>query len=125
MSTWSDATDAHMTERDPHNLKTYAVIVYALYLIPGGLLTLIGLVLAYVKVNIGGPGPNSHFVFQIRTFWIGIVYALIGVAALPFGLGPTVWLLVALWLLARAAIGLAKALQNESIPTPRSWFLGL
>ncbi|WP_022697071.1 DUF4870 family protein [Euryhalocaulis caribicus] len=114
-----------MSDRDPHKLKTYAVIIYVLFAIPGGLLSLIGVILAYLKLNMGGPGPNSHFVFQIRTFWIGILLAVLGLVVWPLGLAKTVWFLAALWFLARSVIGLVKALGNQAIPSPRSWFLGL
>lgn len=114
-----------MSDRDPQHLKSYAVAIYALYLIPAGVAALVGMVLAYLKMGMGGPGPDSHFVYQIRTFWIGCFYALLGAAMIPFGLATTVWLLAAMWFCARAAIGLIKALHNEPLPSPRSWFLGL
>ena len=115
-----------MADRDPHKLKTFAIIIYALYLIPGGVLSLIGLVLAYLRVGRGGPGPDSHFIFQIRSFWIGLIYTVFfGVLSWPFGLQKTVLFLIAIWFFARALIGLIRALNSQSIPKPRSWFLGL
>ena len=116
-----------MATGDPHRFKTFAIISYALYLVPGGLLTLLGLLLAYTRVNKGGEGPNSHFVFQIRSFWIGVFFAAIGALTLLIdgSFAPTIWLLTQLWFFVRSLIGLLRAVNNQGIPSPRSYFLGL
>jgi len=113
-------------EHDPYHFKTFAIITYVLFLVPGGLLSVIGVIVAYTRVGKGGYGPNSHFVFQIRSFWIGIALAILGgVLFWPLGLADTMLFLVAVWFFVRALVGLIRALNNQAIPSPRSYFLGL
>lgn len=81
-------------------------------------------VLAYVFR--GGPDwQQSHFRFQIRTFWIGILLAVISWFTVPLlGLGILIGALAALWALIRSIRGLVLLLDREAIPDPASWAFG-
>lgn len=85
---------------------------------------LIAGVLAYVFR--GGPDwQQSHFRFQIRTFWIGILFAIVATLTIPlFGLGFLLGGLASLWALIRSIRGLLLLLDREAIPDPASWAFG-
>src|SRR5205823_9746562 len=52
-----------------------ALIVYILYCVGyfTGVTALIGVIIAHVKVDEADPVLRSHYQFQIRTFWIGLL----------------------------------------------------
>ncbi len=79
------------------------------------------MIIAYSTINRASPGPRSHLVYQIRTFWISLLYGLM-VALLCFVLiGFLLIPVLALWFLARAIVGLMRANDGLSIENPRSW----
>ena len=61
--------------------NTLAVVVYAIYGLSyfTGISALIGLIIAYVKIDDADPMLRSHYRFQIRTFWIGLLYLAVGI----------------------------------------------
>ena len=104
-----------------------ARIVYILYLV--GIIffitSIIGVVIAYIY---GGDAPRwlkSHYRFQIRTFWIGVLYALIGIILiLPiFGVVNFLifGLLWAVWIIIRCVKGIRSLDQKEIHPNPTGW----
>src|SRR3954468_18335567 len=60
--------------------KILAVAVYVLYLVGyfTGISALIGVIIAHIKVDDRDPVLRSHYQFQIRTFWVGLLYLTIG-----------------------------------------------
>lgn len=57
-----------------------ASLVYILYLLSFvlGVTFLIGVVLAYLNRGEAPDWVKTHYQFQIRTFWIGLLYGAIG-----------------------------------------------
>ena len=52
-------------------------LVYILYLVgllTGGLTFIIGAVIAYMNKDDAEEWLQSHYRFQVRTFWIGVVF---------------------------------------------------
>jgi uncharacterized membrane protein len=86
---------------------------------------LIGLVLAYVwKGTPAGAWEESHFRFHIRSFWLGIVWALILAIPTVLTLGLAGWILyplLALWFLIRSIMALARAQRHEPIANVETW----
>src|SRR5262249_21209999 len=60
--------------------KHLALIVYILYFVAyfTGITAVIGVIIAHVQIGSADPLLASHYRFQIRTFWIGILYLVIG-----------------------------------------------
>ena len=60
--------------------KQLALIVYILYFVAyfTGITALIGVIIAHVQVASADPLLATHYRFQIRTFWIGILYLVVG-----------------------------------------------
>lgn len=66
--------------------------------------------------------PNSwlasHYTYQIRTFWIGLVAHLCAYALSLAGIGFLMFPLIAVWLVARAVNGIAAIAQRRPIDDP-------
>jgi len=103
-----------------------AVGIYLLYVagyffvIPA----LIGVIIAYVKLDDCDPVSRSHYQFQIRTFWIGLLYNVIGLplCLVLIGIPILAWWLV--WSVVRIVKGGLLVLENKPIVNPRSWLFG-
>lgn len=88
--------------------KTLTTMVYALqaasFLV--GFTNLIAIVINYVKRDVvTGTWLESHFRWQICTFWFGLLWAVIGMVTIPLFIG---WLILpanALWLIYRIVKG--------------------
>lgn len=119
--------------------RVLPAIVYALFLIgpANGLTVLIGLIIAYASMGAAGPKVRSHYIFQIRTFWTCVVWALIGAAVVGLGgvlmliligfpilhLGLAILGLSGVWFFVRAVAGAIYLAQDVPYPRPRSWLL--
>ena len=100
-----------------------ARVVYILYLI-GIVLpitTLVGLVMAYVKKADAPPWVQSHYRFQIRTFWIGFLYSVVGMATSLVLIGYAILLFTLVWLIVRCIKGLGWAERGEPVRNVTSW----
>jgi uncharacterized membrane protein len=119
--------------------RTMPAVVYALYLlgIANGLTVLIGLVLALANRGGASPKMRSHYTFLIRTCWLWLVWMVIGVALIVWGIPlslllvgiPMVavgWVIIGLdhvWFALRAILGVIYLARDEAYPRPYSWIL--
>lgn len=103
-----------------------AFTVYVLYLVGyfTGITALIGVIIAYLQAGSAKPEMKSHYAFQIKTFWVGLVYLLAGALLLHLGVGVLVLLWWFVWSLVRNVKGLLALNRNEPIPNPNSWMFG-
>lgn len=113
-----------VTRRERSGEGTWANVVYVVYLI--GLITavpiLIGLILAYVNRSSAADWVKTHHRYQIRTFWIGLLYGLLGLSLLPFfGLGALLCVFTFVWWIFRSAKGLGVVSRGEAIQDPATW----
>jgi uncharacterized membrane protein len=106
--------------------RILAVAVYVLYCVGyfTGVSALIGVIIAHVKVDDTDPVLRSHYQFQIRTFWIGLLYLVIGflLCFILVGFLLLAWWFV--WSLIRIVKGLISASENKPIANPQSWLFG-
>lgn len=102
---------------------TTAKIVYVLYLLSLviGITSLVGVVMAYVNVGDAPEPLRSHYRFQIRTFWIGLLYALVGAVLLLVAVGGLVLVFVAVWIVVRCVKGLKYLDRREPYPNASTW----
>ena len=100
-----------------------AKIVYILYLVSlaVGVTSLVGVIMAYVNVGEAPEPLRSHYRFQIRTFWIGVLYSCIGLLLLLVVVGAVVWAFVAVWLIVRCVKGLKYLDRGEPYPNAATW----
>jgi len=106
--------------------KQLALIVYILYLAAyiTGITSVIGVIIAHVKVGEADPLMRTHYQFQIRTFWIGILYLVIGAVLTVVVIGILVLLWWFIWSLVRNVKGLLALNDNKPIQNPTSWMFG-
>ncbi len=88
--------------------KTLTMIIYALQAASFLLvITLaIAIIINYVKKNeVGGTWLESHFRWQIRTFWFALLWAVVGFVTLFFYIGIFILLANAIWVIYRIVKG--------------------
>ena len=86
---------------------------------------LIGDVIAYSQATRSARSLiKSHYTFQVRTFWIGLIYLFVGILLLHLGVGVLILLWGFVWSLVRNVKGLLALNRNESIANPESWMFG-
>jgi uncharacterized membrane protein len=102
------------------------MVVYILYLVGffTGITALAGVIIAHMQIGRSDPVSDTHFQFQIRTFWIGLLYVVVGAitAVVVVGLLILLWWFV--WTLIRCIKGLLAVNAREPIANPKSWLFG-
>jgi uncharacterized membrane protein len=88
--------------------KELAIIVYLLqaasFMV--GFTLVAGVIVNYVKrEDVAGTWLESHFTWQIRTFWWWLVWLLVGLATLVIVVGIFIWIADAIWLVYRIIKG--------------------
>jgi uncharacterized membrane protein len=117
---------SYETQRPIASDNTLAVAVYVLYGV--GYFTvisaLIGVIIAYVKVDDADSVLQSHFRFQVRTFWIGLLYVAIGtpLCVVLIGIPILGWWFI--WSLIRIVKGGLLVIEHKPVVNPRSWLFG-
>ncbi|HYC02501.1 MAG TPA: hypothetical protein VED40_04370 [Azospirillaceae bacterium] len=101
-------------------------IVYVLYLVSlvVGVTSLVGLVLAYVNRGSASGWLQSHYDFQIRTFWIGLIAGFCSFILTFVLIGWPLLLLVTIWFIVRSAKGLSNAMNSRPMPDPQTYGFG-
>lgn len=98
--------------------------VYFLYIASFfvGFTGLIGVIVAYVFKGENAIS-DSHFRWQIRTFWISILFVIVVVVTSFIGLGLIFGALFVLWYLIRVIKGIKAAFDKKPIQNPGSWLV--
>jgi len=106
--------------------KQLALIVYILYFVAyaSGITAIAGVIIAYVKIADADPILRTHFQFQIRTFWIGLLYLVVGVVLTFVIVGIAVLLWWFVWSMIRNIKGVLALNENKPIANPASWMFG-
>jgi uncharacterized membrane protein len=109
--------------------KTYppttntARIVYILYLagLVVGITSIIGVILSYVNRDDAPEWLATHYQQQIRTFWIGMLYLIVGIILCFIIIGVFVLIYWLIWMIMRCAKGLKYLSREEAYPNPEGW----
>jgi uncharacterized membrane protein len=114
------------THRPVVSDNTLAVVVYLLYGISyfTGITALIGVIIAHVKVDDADPVVRSHYQFQIRTFWIGLLYLALGIVLSVVLIGVPILMWWFVWSLVRIIKGWLLLMEDRPIVNPASWLFG-
>lgn len=102
-----------------HSLKTLAIVVYALQAAGFfvGITWIVAVVINYVKKEEAkGTWLESHFSWQIRTFWWGLLWAVIGTLLVFVLIGFAVLFADAVWIIYRIVKGWLNLNENKPIP---------
>lgn len=103
----------------PSNIQ----LIYIFYLLGFvvAITHLIAVVMAYVSRGKGEAWLDTHYTYQIRTFWIGLLYGIISAVLMLVFIGFVMMALVAVWVVLRCIKGLQAASRREPIPDPTTW----
>jgi uncharacterized membrane protein len=116
------------TAPQPPLISNYGLVltVYILYLVGflTGITFLVGVIIAYLQRGRTDSVCESHIQFQITTFWIGLVFFLVGLLTIHIGIGVLILICWVVWTLTRCVKGLLVLNTREPIRNPNSWWLG-
>ena len=110
-------TDLSTDDRLRSN-KTLTWIVYGLYAASflDGITAIAGIVMNYVKRgDVAGTFLESHFTWQIRTFWISLVAAIVGMLLMLVLVGWVVLVADMVWVVYRLVIGAIRLNENRPV----------
>ena len=96
--------------------KTLATIIYALYAASFlvGLTCIVAIIMNYVKKDdVAGTFLESHFRWQIRTFWFAFLWSVIGLITAAFLIGWLVLIANAVWFIYRLVKGFLNLNDNK------------
>jgi uncharacterized membrane protein len=99
------------------SLKQVTMVVYVLQALSFafGVTAVVGLVINYVKRDeTVGTLYESHFNWQIRTFWWGLVWTIVGIVLSMIVIGVAVLFVVWIWAIYRVVKGFLKL--NDNLP---------
>lgn len=104
--------------------ENVATIVYVLYLasLLTGITALVGVVVAYVYRDDAPDWLQTHYRFQIRTFWLGLLFGLVALVLSMVMVGFLVFAFVAVWLVVRCVKGLKFVSRRQAYPDPLGWW---
>ena len=103
---------------DEKSLKTAATVVYALQAAGFfvGITWIAAVVIDYVKRDDAkGTWLESHYRWQIRTFWWGLLWAVIGSITVLVLVGWLVLAVTAIWIVYRIAKGWLYLSENRPL----------
>lgn len=102
--------DYHPTPTNAEqSAKTLTTVIYALYaaaFLLGGVTAIAAIVINYVKKDeVAGTWLASHFRWQIRTFWFGLLWGILGTILLLAIVGWFILIANAVWVIYRIVKG--------------------
>src|SRR4051812_23807535 len=106
---------------DEKNLKTVATVVYALQAAGFfvGITWIVAVIVDYVKKDdAAGTWLESHYRWQIRTFWFGLLWGVIGGILCLILIGFAVLAADGIWIIYRIAKGWLNLADNKPMYGP-------
>ena len=100
-----------------------ARIVYILYLasLVFGVTGFIGVIMAYVNRADAPEWVASHYRFQIRTFWIALLYGFLSLLTAIIIVGLFFGVFTFVWWIVRSVKGLKLLAQGAPCENPATW----
>ena len=98
------------------SLKTLTTVIYGLYALSlvFGVTAIIAIVLNYIKKDDAqGTWLESHFRWQISTFWWGVLWCVVGAITWIILIGWVVWGVAGIWFIYRIAKGWLNLNDNK------------
>ena len=101
------------------SLKQVTMVIYALQglgFLTGGVTAIIAIVINYVKrEDVTGTIYQSHFDWQIRTFWWGLLWGAIGTLLVLVVVGFAVLFVAWVWTVYRVVKGWLKLTEGKPV----------
>jgi len=112
-----------MTSEQKDTMPT-AKVIYILLIVSTivGITGIIAVIMAYVFKDGSDDWLQTHYRFQIRTYWIGLLYFAIGVVTLGINVGILILLFTFVWMIVRCTKGLKQLERKQPVKNLESWF---
>ena len=97
-----------ITTPDLDSAKTLTTVVYALQAASFfvGITAIVAIIINYVKIDdVKGTWLESHFRWQMRTFWFGLLWGVIGAITFILIIGWFILAVDAIWVIYRITKG--------------------
>jgi uncharacterized membrane protein len=106
-----------------NDTSSMAKLVYLLYVVSifVGLTGLVGVIIAYINKSESSPWLQTHYQFQIRTFWISILFTSIAIITMFILIGFVILFATLIWLIVRCVKGYQLLEKRLPHPDPTSW----
>jgi len=100
------------------SLKTITTVVYALQALSffTGFTFIAAVVINYIKKeDVQGTWLESHFLWQIRTFWYGLLWGIIGLVTFFIAIGYFILIANSIWLVYRIIKGWLRLTEGKTM----------
>jgi uncharacterized membrane protein len=117
-----NATDVQLAVKSAQ-LKQLTMIIYILYALSAfiGITGLAAIIINYIKrEETAGTIYESHFTWQIRTFWWSLLWAVIGFITLIIGVGVVILVIDSIWVIYRIVKGILNCNDGKPMPVSAS-----
>jgi uncharacterized membrane protein len=98
--------------------KNITHVIYGLYAasLISGITSIVAIVLNYVKRDdVVGTVYESHFRWQIRTFWFSVLWGVVGWITVWILIGFGVWIAAGIWFIYRIAKGWLRLSEGKGM----------
>lgn len=105
-----------MQDEKLQSLKTLTTVVYALYAASFfvGITCIVAIIINYVKKDdAAGTWLESHFRWQIRSFWFGLLWGVLGAITAIVAIGWAILCADGIWLIYRVVKGWLNLNDNK------------
>lgn len=109
-----------LSEAEMRSRRTLTLIIYILQGLAFfiGLTALVGIIMNYVKRgDMRGTWLESHFRWQIRTFWYVLLWMVLGILLAVVWIGYIILFVNAVWAIYRIVRGVLNLLDNKPMYT--------
>lgn len=88
--------------------RTLTMVIYALYAASFlvGITAIFAIIINYIKKDdVAGTFMESHFRWQIRTFWFGLLWCVVGILTVVVVVGWFILIVNSIWIIYRIVKG--------------------
>lgn len=119
----TEQTPQRETDRwlEPGELNVKAIYVLYLAGLVVGITALAGIVIAHINRGKSEAWIETHYTWAVRTFWIGLLYALISAMLMLVAIGFVTGLLTVAWFIARIVYSWQAIDRREPMANPLGW----
>lgn len=106
------------------SIKTLTAVIYALYGVGViiGVSSVVAVIVNYVKrADVAGTLYDSHFTWQIRTFWFSLLFGIVGGILSGVVIGIPIMALTWLWYIYRIVKGFLFLNDGKPVDA-KAWF---
>lgn len=105
-------------KHDLESARTWATVVYALqaasFVI--GITYIAAVIIDYAKwPDVAGTWLESHFRWQIRTFWYSLLWAVLGLLTIYLLIGYMIWIADMIWIVYRIVAGWLRLSEGKEM----------